>query len=125
MVSYFFDTSALIEIVKENPHFEPYKRNVGIILTRLNLMELYYFYLRERNPLEGKKAYTKLLNFTAPYSNDTIQRAVEFRFQHKNKKFSYVDCIGYMIAKERSIKFLTSDSGFKGMDNVEFVEQLK
>jgi len=35
---------------------------------------------------------------------------------------SYVDCIGYILAKELKVGFLTGDREFEGMDNVEFVK---
>ena len=35
---------------------------------------------------------------------------------------SYVDYIGYILAKQRNVKFLTGDKEFENMDNVEFVK---
>jgi len=38
---------------------------------------------------------------------------------NKNKKLSYVDCIGYIMAKSRNIRFLTGDEQFK---NAKFIK---
>lgn len=122
MVSYYFDTYALIEIIKRNPNYSKYSKDVGIVLTRLNLMELYYYLLRSNKRFEGLEAFKKLLEYAIPYQNNTIQKACEFRHKYKKYKLSYVDCLGYVIAQERKIKFLTSDIGFKNLDNVEFVK---
>jgi len=45
-----------------------------------------------------------------------------FRALNKKRNLSYVDCIGYIIAKQRNIKFLTGDKEFEYMENVEFVK---
>jgi len=42
--------------------------------------------------------------------------------KEKAKKISYVDAIGYQIALEKNLKFLTGDKQFKEMKNVEFVK---
>ena len=38
------------------------------------------------------------------------------------RKPSYIDCIGYMVAKRLNIKFLTGDKDFEDLDNVKFVK---
>ena len=38
------------------------------------------------------------------------------------KKFSYIDCIGYISAREKKLLFLTGDEQFKEIPGVEFVK---
>ena len=38
------------------------------------------------------------------------------------RKLSMTDCIGYMMAKQWGIKFLTGDKEFEDMENVEYVK---
>jgi len=37
------------------------------------------------------------------------------------KKASYVDALGYVLAKRCRARFLTGDPAFKGVEDVEFV----
>ena len=52
----------------------------------------------------------------------TIKNAMKFRLANKKKKLSYADCIGYQLAKEHGLKFLTGDKEFENLPNVEFVK---
>ena len=66
--------------------------------------------------------YEKFLPYCVEITDHDIKRACEFRLQNKNKELSYIDCIGYIIAVEKKIKFLTGDEGFRNIGNVEFVK---
>ena len=48
--------------------------------------------------------------------------ATEFKIEHAKKELSWADCIGYAIAQQEGLKFLTGDSQFKGMPHVKFVK---
>jgi len=45
-----------------------------------------------------------------------------FKYENKNKNFSFIDCVGYVLAKENNLIFLTGDRAFRGMMNVELVK---
>ncbi len=120
--NYFFDTYALYELVVGNPNYTNFFSDVGIITTRLNLMELYYGLLRDYDRKIADKYYNVFVGYMVEINNETIKQAMVFRLLNKNKKLSYVDCIGYILAKKRGIKFLTGDKEFEGMENVEFVK---
>ena len=47
---------------------------------------------------------------------------MQFKLQFKDEKLSYADCIGYAVAAEFGIKFLTGDKKFRSKENVEFVK---
>lgn len=118
----FFDTYALFEIVKENDNYTPYIKNVGVIITILNLMELHYAILRTVGKEEADKHFNRFLPFVVEISNEIIKEANEFKLLNKKNKLSYVDCIGYKIARDMNVKFLTGDKQFEDFDGVEFVK---
>lgn len=119
---YFFDTYAFYEILDGNTNYQNYKKAVSIVTTRLNLMELHYGLLLNYGKEYADLCYNELLKFVVEISDDIIKLANNFRVLYKDRKMSYVDCIGYTIARSRNIKFLTGDKQFKDLDNVEFVK---
>lgn len=114
----FFDTYALVEIAKGNPRYERYLDVEKIILTRLNLIELYYAILRDFGETEAKKHYFFYLPFVRDITDEVVFEAMKFRLGHR--KLSYADCIGYTTARMEGERFLTGDIRFKGLENVEF-----
>lgn len=120
---FFFDTYALIEIIKGNSNYSDYTKE-QFITTRLNLMELYYALLRI---FDGEKAdhfFNTFLPSCVPVGNDVIKAAMRFRLQQRKEGnlISYIDCIGYFIALENNIRLLTGEKHFIGLRNVEFVK---
>ena len=120
--SFFFDTYALIEISKGNPHYAPYVKEVKIIITRLNLLEFIYFLIRENKENEITQAIEHLSLFTVDYDDPLLVEAAKMKYTFKKDKFSFIDCIGYHVAKKYNLKFLTGDNKFKTMPHVEFVK---
>ena len=118
---FFFDTCALIEITKENSRFDIYKNAIAII-TDLNLMEYAFYLLKIGEGEDIKESFEKLSASVIEYDNEIIIKAAKMKFKYKSEKLSFVDCIGYLLAKEFNAKFLTSDSKFENKDNVEFVK---
>lgn len=119
--SYFFDTYAFYEIIGGNENYKPYLK-VVIFTTKLNLMELHYGLIVRYGKDEADRIYDELRKFTVDVSDDIIKAANVFRKTHSKRKLSYVDCIGYMIAKSLDIPFLTGDKEFRDMENVRFVK---
>ena len=48
--------------------------------------------------------------------------AAIFKLSFPKKKYSWADSVGFVAASKSGLKFLTGDSEFKGMQNVEFVQ---
>ena len=122
--SYFYDSYALIEFLNGNKNYRFYFEDSDGILTKLNLMEVYYKVLATN----GNKAAKTVINVFSRYLVDfdllAIQEAMSLRFSLKNKShldISYADALGYYLAKQRGLRFLTGDNAFKGLENVEFV----
>ena len=118
----FFDTYALIEIGKNNPHYESYKKDVKIFISTLNLMELAYFLIREDREGEIEEIFNKLSRFAVSYNKEILINAAKMKYKYKKEKLSYIDCIGYLLARQNNIKFLTGDEKFRNKKNVEFVK---
>lgn len=122
MLSFFFDTYAFYEIIVGNPNYKPFTEDVKIITTQLNLMELYYQLLALYNKEKAIDFFKRYEEFVVTISNEIIIEAMDFRKQHYKQDLSYVDCIGYVIAKKMDIPFLTGDKQFEEMENVRFVK---
>ena len=120
--SYFYDTYALVEIINGNPNYLNYT-NFKMITTKLNLLELYSNLLRNSNEEKAEYYYNLYSINCVNINDDIIKEAVRLwiLMRKKAKRPSYIDCIGYIIARKLKIKFLTGDKEFKDMQNVEFV----
>jgi len=114
----FFDTYAIIEILGKNPSYAQFT-HYRMILTKLNLFELYYTLLRS-----DSRAATKWLHACAPfaiaYSTEDIVAAA--RLKRTAKKLSMADCIGYAVAQRLEVEFLTGDKEFEHRPGVRFVK---
>lgn len=123
METLFADTYALYEMSRGNPEYAKYTGpETEFITTRLNLMELYYAIHLRLGEETAESFYELFLPRAVDFANATIKRAMKFRLTNREKKFSYIDALGYQVALESKVKFLTGDRGFKGTPNVEFVK---
>tara|TARA_Y100000310_G_C20698903_1_gene827845 strand:- start:3599 stop:3961 length:363 start_codon:yes stop_codon:yes gene_type:complete len=115
--SYFFDTYALIELHNANPNYEKYK-GAAIITTKMNLMEFHFGVLREMGKYVADIQMGNLNNFVVEFDLDQIKFANHLKY--KFRKLSYIDCLGYIVALNNGVPFVTGDEGFKELPNVEF-----
>ena len=122
ITTYFFDSYALFEVIYQNENYKNYLENINIITTKLNLMELHYGLLQKYGADIANEYYNNFLEFTIPFDDETIMLSNLFKVSMKKKRLSYIDCLGYTLAKLRGIKFLTGDKEFKDLENVEFVK---
>ena len=118
---YFFDTYAIIEILKQNPNYEKYKEEKAT-LTIFNLAEICWSCLYDFNEQELNEIYNKYKEAVVEIEDDTLKEAMKFRKEHKKKDLSYTDCIGYIYAKKHNMRFLTGDKEFTKLENVEFMK---
>lgn len=121
MPSYFFDTYAVIEIVKGNPNYEAYKSSEAIISV-LNLVELHYHVTKKFGHAVADKLLGEYSKCVIGFTNADIVAMTNFKIANNKKEFSLPDSLGYVLALRHSIKFLTGDEGFRDMPNVEFVK---
>ena len=120
-INYFFDTYAIVEILKENMNYESYK-DFQATITIFNLAELYWSCLDSFNKEELEKIYAEYKEAVVEIDDETLKEAVKFRKEHKKQNLSYTDCIGYIYAKRHKMRFLTGDKEFQHLENVEFAK---
>ena len=118
-VIYFFDTSALIEIARGRPDFKKYSMETGVT-TKLNLVELYFVFIRERQQEKGKELFQQLLARCVDIPDGVLAKAAEMRFHFLSNGLSYIDCIGYILSRVTGLVFLTTDSKLE-LPGVEYV----
>jgi len=115
------DTYALVEIIKGSANYKKYHKHF-LLTTSLNIMELYYHLVNDRDKNVADKYYAHFMRFLIPITHSCIRSGMIFKKEHKKEKLSYVDCVGYVRAEELGIKFLTGDQKFEDKNNVEFVK---
>lgn len=121
-MKYFYDSYAFIEYLKDNPDLVKYFEEESGILTEMNVLEIGYYALCEEQEQKMPMVISYLMQFIVHPTEEEINEAVLFRKKNCKKGVSYVDSLGYTMAKKRRLKFLTGDEAFKGMPNVEFVK---
>jgi uncharacterized protein len=120
--NYFFDSYAIIEIIKGNENYN-FVCDLTVITSPMNYAEVYYALLL----LYDKEAVSNMLkniNFQFLEITSEIAKSAAI-FRHKNKKanLSYIDCVGYELALNNDLLFLTGDKAFEDLENVEFVRK--
>ncbi len=118
---FFFDTYAFYEIIKKNERYEKYLE-AKVITTKLNLFELYHAFLKEGNESLAKSSLEKYYYFAHDFDETVIASAATLKKTLAKRDVSMTDCIGYVLAKQLGIRFLTGDEQFRDLENVEFVK---
>src|SRR6266576_1940536 len=93
---YFYDSWAILEYLNTG-RLAAYFRSTRGVTTWLQVMEVFYALLRDGKP-------------------ESEARDLVAARQRRN--LSYVDAIGYFIARKRRLQFLTRDPGFRGLPGV-------
>lgn len=120
-MKYFIDTYAIIEIIKGNPNYKKYTEE-DFVTSIFNLYELYFNILKTEGEQIAQEYYYQFKQFLIEIADDYIFNASNFKFKNNKSDISYTDALGYTIAIDNGLKFLTGDKEFKELDNVEFVK---
>lgn len=118
---YFFDTYAVMEVLKQNSGYKSYEKSI-VTFTIFNLAELYAIVLRDHGEIKANEVYAKYKESVVEIDDETLKEAVKFRKSMNKRQLSYADCIGYIYAKRHNLRFLTGDTQFEHLENVEFVK---
>src|SRR3989338_5635544 len=105
------DTYALIEISKGNPLFVQYLE-LECIVPDLILAEFYGVLLREQGEETADFWLKKLEGCSAPVARDILIKAVHYRHENRKQNLSFFDCVCYIFAREKGMKFVTGDKEF-------------
>ena len=119
--TYFFDTYAIVEIIKGNENYKQYL-DKNAVLTQLNIFELFYNLMKDFGFKIADEIVDKYYISVVDYGKEVIKEAILFKLENKERNLSMTDCIGYIIARKMGIKFLTGDKEFEGFEGVEFVK---
>ncbi|MEK6925095.1 MAG: PIN domain-containing protein [Nanoarchaeota archaeon] len=118
---FFFDTYAFYEIIKENKSYEPYLDSI-IITTKLNIFELYHRFLKYNDKDLADISFEEYYPFAIEFNEEVIKEAAKLKVLLNKRDVSMTDCIGYCLAKQLGVKFLTGDEQFEKMEHVEYVK---
>lgn len=121
MNNYFFDTYAIIEIIKGNEKYN-FARDLTIITSPMNLAEVYYALLLLYNKDTVDNILKKFDFQFIEITSEIAKSSAILRYQNKKLNLSYIDCVGYSLALYNDLFFLTGDRGFEKFDNVEYVK---
>lgn len=122
MTRYFYDSYAVLAYLSDRPSYRSYFEENDGVLTKLNLMEIYYKLL----PVHGTRATRRALYTFSKYLMDfglnDIEGSMKLRSKLKSDGLdvSYADALGYYLASKMNVKFLTGDMVFRVLPNVEF-----
>ena len=119
---YFFDTYAIIEVIKNNPSYQKYMEE-DLLTGVLNYAEFYYWYLKNKEKAQSIGWFRKIRDELLKLEVRDVIEGMKIRFENIKRKLSFVDCVGYAMARRRNLLFLTGDPGFRGMPDVEFVSK--
>lgn len=120
-MNYYFDTYAIIEIIKNNPFYLKFEESI-ITTSTLNIAETHYFLIEFAGEKEADQL-TRELNLSLFDSDkDLAVKASKFRYKNKKLKMSYADCLSYMLSQKNNLIFVTGDDAFKNFEGVEFIK---
>jgi len=93
------------------------------VLTKLNLLEVFYRSLEEYDVKVATDLLTSFYKYLIDYDATDISGAMSLRLELKRKKLniSYADALGYFLSRKMGIEFLTGDPAFESLKGVEFV----
>ena len=84
-------------------------------------MEVFYALLRDgASEQDARTLISALQPHVIDFSFDDVLGAMGVRIQmvRKKRNLSYVDAIGYYVARRRGLQFLTRDPGLRGLPGV-------
>ncbi|MBD3164066.1 hypothetical protein GF323_02625 [Candidatus Woesearchaeota archaeon] len=116
------DTYALWEISKGNPKFM-HLMDKDIIVPDTTLAEFYCVLLLEYDKPTADYWYKQISPYTKSIDKLMMVKAMNYKYQNKKKRLSFLDCVGYLYAMENNYKFVTGDKGFEDMRNVLFIKK--
>ncbi|MBU0929841.1 MAG: PIN domain-containing protein [Nanoarchaeota archaeon] len=122
LIKYYFDTYALYEFCIGNENYKKYFEKYDVVTINFNLIELFYALLKNFGLYKAREYYNMFKSFTIKIPDEVIEKAMIFRLENKKQDLSYVDCLGYILAKENNLIFLTGDKEFEKIEGVEFVK---
>lgn len=117
---FFFDTYALVERQMGSPAYKPYSE-MPVFTHQFNLYEFASAIMKAADETRARKELALLSPNPLEAELDDLLVASRFRLDRAKQRISYVDALGYTLARKHEMKFLTGDKAFKGVEGVELV----
>ena len=117
---FFFDTYALVEIVRGSGAYRPFA-GTPIVTHQANLYELIVQILRDHSEAQVRRVIGALHPNLLDADLDDLIQASHFKIEHARARISYVDSLGYTLAHRYGLRFLTGDELFADLPGVEYV----
>lgn len=114
------DAHALIGLLDADSRYTSYVKT-PFITTDFALLELYWYCTRNGVTDKYAHALTRFEGVLQYPDSACLRFAALLRFKHRKEDLSYADCVGWALALQLGIPFLTGDRAFKGKDGVAFV----
>lgn len=123
MAVFFYDSYAVLAYLDDHPRYGFYFEENDGILTKLNLMEIYYRMFQDHGSLAASRVINAFSKYQRDFGVNEIKGAMRLRFRLKKRglDISYADAVSYHLALRHKIKFLTGDPSFEKLKGVEFV----
>src|SRR3989344_4111154 len=99
----FYDTYALYAIATGKESYLKFSKGYTIATSLMNLYELYYTLNRDGQSELAEEFFDRLVGSCVKMGADIVKESAKFRMKNVKSRFSYVDCLGYTIAKSKSI----------------------
>jgi predicted nucleic acid-binding protein len=115
----FLDTYALVEILNGNAAYKSVLDDAGTSL--YHLYELHVQVARLRDEATADAAFRDLRSIVVDVTDADVLAASKFKRAHPKAGFSYADALGYAMARERAVPFVTGDKAFKKIEGVAFI----
>ncbi len=123
MDAFFLDTYAMIEYLRGNSRYLKYFTDTELATSIMNLIELFFLVLREDTEEKADSAYNGFHQYLSQILDQDVKSGMKLRLKARLNKIdlSYADAIGYVMAERLGARYLTGDSAFKALPNVEFL----
>jgi hypothetical protein len=120
---FYYDSYAVLAYLSDNENYRPYFEENDGVLTKLNLIEIYYRTLEVHGAEGASQVVRVFAKYLIDFDISDIEGSMKLKLKLKKNGFdiSYADAVGYYISLKCNVKFLTGDKWFKGLEGVEFV----
>lgn len=122
----FYDSYAVLAYISGEKAFAKYfdGQSSGGVLTKLNLMEIYFRAAKLHGHEAAREVIDRFSRYLIDFDIDDIAGCMKLREELMKKRIgiSYVDALGYYLAKKMRIPFLTGDRQFADLAGVKFVK---
>ena len=121
---FFYDSYAVLAFTSGHPGYRKYFEEQDGVVTKLNLLEIFYRSLEEHGPKAASNITQTFSKYLIDFGLAEISESMKLRFELKRegRNISYADALGSSLARKMGLKFLTGDEAFRGLNGVEYLE---